>query len=291
MAGKKKKQEEAPAGAPLWIVTFSDLMSLLLTFFVLLLSFSSIQEVEFQKALGSLKGALGVLPRQDAIFTPINTKFPRTVMDQKKRFAKAAEELQEAMQALAAQLNEALEKGSIGDLGDKEGDLGEAEAGLAELLDELRNLYGGDLMEMIEVRAGKNGMMIRIDAPLLFRSGTAELQPFAYPILDAIIGAIANWPNNIRIEGHTDDIPIHTPQYPSNWELSTARALNVLKYFEASKKIDPTRLSALGYGEHHPLVPNNSPKNRAKNRRVEIYVEPPQIRSEFDVSYKDRKKR
>jgi chemotaxis protein MotB len=291
MAGKKKKQEEAAAGAPLWIVTFSDLMSLLLTFFVLLLSFSSIQEVEFQKALGSLKGALGVLPKNDAIFTPINTKFPRTVMDQKKRFAKAAEELKEAMEALAAELNKAMEKGSKGDLGDKKGDLGEAEAGLAELLDELRNLYGGDLMEMIEVRAGKNGMVIRIDAPVLFRSGTAELQPFAYPILDAIINAIANWPNSIRIEGHTDDIPIHTPQYPSNWELSTARALNVLKYFEASQKIDPTRLSALGYGEHHPLVPNNSPKNRAKNRRVEIYVEPPQIRSDFGELYKSRKQR
>ncbi|MEZ4766111.1 MAG: flagellar motor protein MotB [Calditrichia bacterium] len=85
MAGKKqKKQEEAPAGAPLWIVTFSDLMSLLLTFFVLLLSFSSIQEVEFQKALGSLKGALGVLPRNDAIYSPVKTKFPKAIVDQKE---------------------------------------------------------------------------------------------------------------------------------------------------------------------------------------------------------------
>jgi chemotaxis protein MotB len=74
------------------------------------------------------------------------------------------------------------------------------------------------------------------------------------------------------VEGHTDNVPIHTRQFPSNWELSTARAVNVLKYFADADRIDPRRLSAVGYGESKPLVNNDSPRNRAKNRRVEIVL-------------------
>ena len=81
-----------------------------------------------------------------------------------------------------------------------------------------------------------------------------------------------SWPSQIRIEGHTDDLPIHTSQYPSNWELSSDRAMRVLKYFE-DQGSDPSKLAAVGYAEHHPLVPNDSAENRAKNRRVEIFIE------------------
>ena len=283
MAGKKqKKQEEAPAGAPLWIVTFSDLMSLLLTFFVLLLSFSSIQEVEFQKALGSLKGALGGLPRNDAIYSPVKTKFPKAIVDQKKKFDDTAQEIKEALKALEEELQKQKE------LGNKNIDNVDGSEKENDLLAQLQALNIANLMDMIDVSAGKNGVVIRIDSPLLYSLGEASLRRIAYPILDKIIESVASWPNDIRIEGHTDDLPINTPEFPSNWELSAARALSVLRYFEASRKIDPTRLSALGYGEHHPLFPNTTKENRAKNRRVEIYVQPPQNRPMVNYSSNER---
>lgn len=283
MAGKKqKKQDPPPAGAPLWIVTFSDLMSLLLTFFVLLLSFSSIQEVEFQKALGSLKGALGVLPRNDAIYSPVKTKFPKAIVDQKKKFDDTANEIKEALKALEEDLQKQKE------LGNKNIDNVDGSENENDLLAQLQALNNANLMDMIDVSAGKNGVVIRIDSPLLYSLGEASLRRIAYPILDKIIESVAGWPNDIRIEGHTDDLPINTPEFPSNWELSAARALSVLRYFEASRKIDPTRLSALGYGEHHPLFPNTTKVNRAKNRRVEIYVQPPQNRPMVNYSSNER---
>ncbi len=283
MAGKKqKKQDPPPAGAPLWIVTFSDLMSLLLTFFVLLLSFSSIQEVEFQKALGSLKGALGVLPRNDAIYSPVKTKFPKAIVDQKKKFDDTANEIKEALKALEEELQKQKE------LGNKNIDNVDGSENENDLLAQLQALNNANLMDMIDVSAGKNGVVIRIDSPLLYSLGEASLRRIAYPILDKIIESVAGWPNDIRIEGHTDDLPINTPEFPSNWELSAARALSVLRYFEASRKIDPTRLSALGYGEHHPLFPNTTKVNRAKNRRVEIYVQPPQNRPMVNYSSNER---
>ena len=279
---KQKKQDPPPAGAPLWIVTFSDLMSLLLTFFVLLLSFSSIQEVEFQKALGSLKGALGVLPRNDAIYSPVKTKFPKAIIDQKKKFDDTANEIKEALKALEEDLQKQKE------LGNKNIDNVDGSENENDLLAQLQALNNANLMDMIDVSAGKNGVVIRIDSPLLYSLGEASLRRIAYPILDKIIESVASWPNDIRIEGHTDDLPINTPEFPSNWELSAARALSVLRYFEASRKIDPTRLSALGYGEHHPLFPNTTKENRAKNRRVEIYVQPPQNRPMVNYSSNER---
>jgi|Deesub1362B_J571_1020462.scaffolds.fasta_scaffold08497_2 chemotaxis protein MotB len=225
---RKKKGEEG--GAPGWMVTYGDLMSLLLTFFVLLVSFSSIQLVEFQKAMGSLKGALGVLKHKEAP-TP-NINLDMTPMGGKKK----AE--------FNAELNEML------DYIEKEG-----------------------LEDSISVEVTENGIAIRMMEPIMFDLGKADLKPRVFPLLNKIAEMARAWPNMIRIEGHTDDLPIHTPEFPSNWELSAIRAINVIHYFEDVCGIDPKKLYYLGYGENKPLVPNTSPENRAKNRRVEIYFE------------------
>ena len=90
--------------------------------------------------------------------------------------------------------------------------------------------------------------------------------------MDKVAAVIQNIRNPVRIEGHTDNVPIATRRFPSNWELSTARAVQVLKYFIAAGEIDPSRLSAVGYGEAKPVLPNNTPENRTKNRRVEIVL-------------------
>ncbi|RMG63739.1 MAG: flagellar motor protein MotB [Calditrichaeota bacterium] len=228
MAGKKKKVEESKGGAPEWMVTFGDLMSLLLTFFVLLVSFSSIQQVKFQKALGSLHGALGLLPYQESVVFQNEPLIPQLSDYQNKRLRTLAMELK-------------------------------------------RMVREGGLEKQISTEMMDDGILVRIDSPVLFALGDDRLKPNALPILKKIAESNADLSTMLRIEGHTDDLPIHTNRFPSNWELSTARALSVLRYF-VEQGISPDRLAAVGYGEYHPLVPNTSPENRAKNRRVEIYI-------------------
>ncbi|MGD9150174.1 MAG: flagellar motor protein MotB, partial [Desulfobacterales bacterium] len=107
---------------------------------------------------------------------------------------------------------------------------------------------------------------------ILFDFGKATINPAGHGLLAQLAKSIQQVPNAVRIEGHTDNVPIQTKRFPSNWELSVARAVNVVKYFAEAGKIDPRRLSAVGYGESRPLVANDTPANRQKNRRVEILL-------------------
>jgi len=117
-----------------------------------------------------------------------------------------------------------------------------------------------------------DGIHITLGEDLLFASGKADIDPAAFPILERITAIIKKVPHSIRIEGHTDNDPIRTRRFPSNWELSTSRAIHILKFFIDMGKINPTRLSAVGYGESRPLVTNDSDEQKAKNRRVEIIL-------------------
>ena len=127
--------------------------------------------------------------------------------------------------------------------------------------------------EFISVDARGEKIMIRIKGKVLFNSGAAELNPEGEPILDGIIKIIDEFfEYKINIKGYTDNVPIATQQFPSNWELSAIRATTVLKYLIGGS-IDPHRLTATGYGELLPLVPNDSSEDRAQNRRVEFVLE------------------
>ena len=114
---------------------------------------------------------------------------------------------------------------------------------------------------------------IRLPDNILFKLGDAVIEKSAYPLLSQIAGIIKKGGYNIRIEGHTDNLPINTVMYPSNWELSTARAVNVLRFFHEKEKIDPNRFSAVGLSEYHPIADNNTIDGRRQNRRVEIIFE------------------
>ena len=107
---------------------------------------------------------------------------------------------------------------------------------------------------------------------LLFDFGKADINPGGLAFLDKMATLIHKIPHPVRVEGHTDNVPIHTARFPSNWELSIARAVSVVKYIAGSGKINPQRLSAVGYGETRPLVPNDSAVHRTRNRRVEIVI-------------------
>lgn len=116
----------------------------------------------------------------------------------------------------------------------------------------------------------RHGLVVSLSDKALFDLGVAEISQDAFPLLDKIGDIISNTSHLVRIEGHTDDVPIHTYRFPSNWELSTARAVNVLRYFLDIHEISTERLSAAGFGEFQPIVPNEGPELRSKNRRVEI---------------------
>jgi len=227
---RKKKEEKPPKGSPAYMTTYGDMMTLLLTFFVLLLSFSSMREAKFRRAMGSLKGALGVLPHEQSVIKPERVPIPQLT------------NLQES----------------------------EIEESIVRLEDILSDQQ---LREAVRLQISDRGMTITIDDPVMFESGDAGLRPKAYPILTRIASLARGWPNTIRIEGHTDNDPIRTEKFPSNWELSTARALSVLHFFQDDAGFDPIDLVAIGRGEFDPIALNDTPENKTKNRRIEIHIE------------------
>ena len=221
-------EEEESSGS--WALSYGDMMTLLLAFFVLIVSFSTVELIKFRKAMGSLRGALGVLMEQegDAVVNEGQSMFERPLLDK--------EILMKALSELEAQVF---------------------------------MLNAGEGME-IEVR--EEGVNFRLKEELVFDPGASELKPSVLRILDGIGKIIRQFSCEVRVEGHTDNLPIHTERFPSNWELSAVRAVSVVRYFTDKIKISPDRLVAVGCGEYRPLVPNDTPENRRKNRRVEIFL-------------------
>jgi chemotaxis protein MotB len=128
----------------------------------------------------------------------------------------------------------------------------------------------------MEILHQERGIVISLKDTILFAPGQAELSPMARKTLDSLMGrlsaAMKGKPSPIRIEGHTDNTPIATSQYPSNWELSTARATNIVRYLVAGGRWSPARISAVGYGQFRPLAENSSIEGKQKNRRVDIVI-------------------
>ena len=230
---KMIKEDDCPAGLPGWLATFGDLMSLLMVFFVLLLSFSTMEEIRFNKAMASLKGTLGVFEAEPEMSQPIRFNMPlvRGSMRQSQKIRKAAENLEKTLS------DEGLE---------------------------------GD----VSLSGTSKGLVIRIQAPVLYDVGRAELKPEIQNVLMELGGLLRILPNKITVQGHTDNksIPSGVGDYPSNWELSYQRAVNVVRYLITETLVMPTRISAEGYGEYRPIADNDTEEGRAKNRRVEVQI-------------------
>lgn len=131
---------------------------------------------------------------------------------------------------------------------------------------------GKDAMKDVTTTVNERGLVISLASSAFFESGDATLRPETIGVLKSVAALLNAAGKNIMIEGHTDNTPIHTAMYPSNWELSTARATSVVKWLITTYHLPPDRLSAAGYGEYHPLVANTTPENRTKNRRVDIVI-------------------
>ena len=227
---KMIKESDCPKGLPGWLATFGDLMSLLLTFFVLLLSFSSMEEVKFHHAMGSLQGSMGVFQSEPEMSQPIRISMPlvRGSVRQSNNIRKAAE---------------ALEK-SLSDDG-LEGD--------------------------VSLEGTASGIVIRIQAPVIYQSGKADIQEDIQPSLYKIGELLQLLPNEVVVQGHTDNEPIKST-FPSNWELSFQRAVNTARFLITECKVQPRRLATEGYGEYRPLASNLTEADRRKNRRIEIHI-------------------
>ncbi|MCT4606728.1 MAG: OmpA family protein [Marinisporobacter sp.] len=237
--GRKKNQEEAKAGSPEWMTTFSDLMTLLLCFFVLLFSFSSIDAKKFTAVLQSFQGSLGVL---EGGKTLESSQYIEDALND-DRLTKQIEEIEDFKK-----LKEKLE----------------------EYLD------NNQMEEQILVDLEKRGLLLRFKDNVLFDAAQAELKPQVKNTLNFIADLLKQEEFSskyIRVEGHTDsDRLVKSKKFPTNWELSVTRASNVVRFLIEGAGLEPTRLSASGYSKYHPVVPNSTIENKAKNRRVDIVI-------------------
>lgn len=260
MARKRKDKKKGQTGAPAWMTTYSDLMSLLLTFFILLFSMSVVSEERFKEVAESLRMAL-VGSSSDAILDNNGDTVGDMDLDE------------------YGDMNE-YEDVDPEEIPVEETPVEEPPVDPNYIPEEVADLY--DTVNMFLEEEGLNadvtlsrdqeGVYIDIQEAILFDSGSATLKSNGSETLGQLAKLFELFDNEIIIEGYTDDVPMNNRQFPSNWELSTGRALSVLRYLSESYTISPTRLSARGYGEYRPIAPNDSDENRALNRRVNIVI-------------------
>lgn len=233
---KKKKEESVNTEA--WMATYSDLVTLLLCFFVLLYSFSEVDVEKFEKMMNSFHGSIGVLDGGKTMDEQDGASYNNANLKKDNE----AEEIEDFL-ALKRYI--------------------EAYAQVKGLEDE------------IKVTIEERGLMVRVLDNVFFDSGKADIKPRAREII-LYIGEVLNknqfLKKHIKVEGHTDNVKMNSVQFPSNWELSVRRATNVLRILESQRHIDGNRISASGYGPNRPIAPNDTPENKAKNRRVDIVV-------------------
>ena len=254
-------EQAAPAGVPAWVVTFADLMTLLMCFFVLLLSFSEMDVAKFKELSGSMQDAFGVqtevevrsIPKGTSVVarefspgkpedTPINQvrQFTidsnRNTLDALDRELKEIQETRDHARRLRAALKKEIDKGSVS----------------------------------IQTEGMK--VIVHIMENASFDSGNDQLRPAFLPALSKIADLIDNNSGEITISGHTDNVPISNDRFRSNWELSTSRAVSVAHALLKISKLNPEHLSVTGHADTRPRAENDSSENRAKNRRVDISI-------------------
>ncbi|MBA4389322.1 MAG: hypothetical protein C0399_00065 [Syntrophus sp. (in: bacteria)] len=231
---KRKKTEEEHENNERWLITYADLITLLLAFFIMMYVFSKKDTQKYEEVVGHLK----------TIFTG-GANAPGQ--------AKAAGIVSFDLPIKMAQ--------------------GSSEEVQKKLKDELHSLAGnGASQKNISVFVDERGTVIRILDKAFFDEGKADFKEKAKNALDKIVPVVKSVNNHIRIEGHTDNVPINTREFRSNWELSVRRATEVVRYFIEKYDFSPERISAVGYAEHRPVAPNDTAENRALNRRIEIII-------------------
>ncbi len=220
-----------------WLVSYADFITLLFAFFVVLYAFARADHQKQTQVVAAINQALHS-----------STSSASAEAQDTQPVAVAGERWLTPMQVKY-------------DLGRMQHDLSQA---LAQQI----------AAKTVALEMGPDGLVISLREAGFFDSGSAAPKPAAMPTLRAIAARLSGTPYDLRIEGHTDNVPIHTPQFDSNWELSSARATSIARLFLELKAIPPERISAAGYAEYHPVASNDTAAGRAMNRRVDLVVLP-----------------
>ena len=278
-------EQECPPcapGLPGWVATFADLMSLLMCFFVLLLSFSEMDVLKFKQLAGSMREAFGV---QNQIKVEDIPKGTSIIAQEFSPGRPEPTPLNEVRQMTVNNNMNTLDIRSVeGDSETKDKQDGEA-----ELMQQLEQQMEEEAREQavqfaqalaqeigdgaVEVETDQTKVIIRVQEKGSFSSGSAELKFEYIPVMAKIRDVLLDVPGNVSIEGHTDNIPYSGRAFFSNWDLSAARALAVANELFDDERIDQTKYQIIGHADTKPLVPNNTAENRATNRRVEIVIQ------------------
>jgi chemotaxis protein MotB len=228
----RKKKAAAKENGERWLLTYADLITLLMVFFVMLFAMSKTDVQKFNALAASLKRAFNVnvlQGQQPVSISPDNGGSSLNVIKQ-QNLQEIQRILDQVRQAIAATPNQ------------------------------------------ISAQATKDGIAVTISGALLFYNGTNQIKPDGIKLLNSLATYLKGLPNDMRVEGHTDDIPVQSAQYPTNWELSAARAVAVVRYLMDTDGLAPKRLSAVGYGQYQPIVPNDSREHREANRRAVLVI-------------------
>ncbi len=260
----KQRKEEPPKGSPAWMNTFSDLMNLLLCFFVLLFSMSTVDAQKFELIASSFSQSF-------SIFSAGATAIGDGVL-----ISNGVSQLNELDDFIS----------SMGKVAEGETDDTDSIEKMSEALDAEKMKKSEELAEKIEEAMEEQSLSKEIDmevtsqyvqlslkGALLFDSGSAQLKEDALPVMDKLGLILERYGESvIEIEGHTDNVPISSARFANNNELSSARALSVFDYFAETTSLDPAMIKHSGRGEYVPIADNSTPEGRAKNRRVEIRI-------------------
>jgi len=269
MARKKKHEDHVNHEA--WAIPYGDLITLLLAFFVVMYAISSVNEGKYRQLSESMVAAFRGTPRTTQ---PIQIGDNRPVGDADQG-ANPMSELglsdPRTLQLPREVVQEALSQQPDPD-DTRTGTDAAAGNDLQQMEEEVRTALG-DLIEMdqIRVRQSTFWLEVEVQTDILFPTGIARISDDAVPVLQRLAGVLAPFPNPVQVEGHTDNVPISTSRFPSNWELSAARAASVVRLF-GENGLDPDRLAVMGMGEHQPIADNDSAEGRNRNRRVLVVV-------------------
>lgn len=256
-----RRKEDPPKGSPAWMNTFADLMNLLLCFFVMLFSMSSVNEEKFEKVIASFQSTFSILRR-------------RSTIGEGELISSGISQLEN----FDSYYNQQLSSQSDGQT-EEEKDITEAyeqqeleeSEDMAQQLENALSQYG--IQDDVEVDFNAEYVTLNMNGALLFDSASAELRDEAYPLVNKLGKILVTYDNNIiEVEGHTDNVPIHSSKYEDNNVLSMYRALAVANYLRDTTTLDPAYIKSSGRGEYVPIADNATPEGRARNRRVEIKI-------------------
>ena len=244
-----------------WVVSYADFVTMLLALFMVLYALSQLDISHMKTFSNSLGRAFEG-----------NSKKNTTNSVEKSRLLKSFKttkiNIYTEQESFQTQANSSKElKKQLSSFGNK---INSESANFEEIKKTIKNEFNDT--KNVNIIREPRGLLIRLNDTVLFDKGSDIIKNNALNILDKIAVVLKNEPNSIRIEGHTDNLPVKTDKFPSNWELSTARATNIVKYLVERHLFNPGKLSVVGYGEYMPLSDNNTEKGRERNRRVDIVV-------------------